>query len=960
MATKSKAELLQDISNYITNKVGKVRKAEHGAVARNMVESVDKWIRDNISLLQGLIAEKQDKRDDALGTTEKTVAGAINEMLVNLSTFQNSTAGTIRGIGENLNGLASGIAGANGRIDTLNAKFPIGSGHVVANNDALAVEPDSIFYKHNHIDFSTEHGHSNIMRKDNGFNSLFPIVKQSVSTIEFLAIASTDTNTTNSRYLTVNSDYENQNGNFTVSVLGLPNDSPYYQSFDLLKISTYSYDKGIRAMHPVRYGLNTGYIAPVEYLRINPQGEFCYKKIVEYDSSENYHAFTMYDILIANEHSFEYGSYVLVRNSSQSPSPYKLLRSTQQEFVASYIVYDNGMEYPQNYYSLWARQNHLSSTGVKDVNGVSFKYPFQLFDVSDGETYAAYVDNQTGNSFLYYRFRPADWSGYTAADDGSTYQAICISPAMNIFYLQNSVQNYGTYRQLEYQNGQFSARFENNQSVQNLFDFYNGRLQAFGDGQIYFAANSGYIGGYVKAPTGEKAFLNAYVGGINVRLVDTTLDYAEDVFTANYSIIEHYIRDNTFSNTDSRHSYRHFCVASDNAAGGSRGLILRQSNPGSNHTEALIVATDSARMEYKFWDDVNSRSANVLDVYNGRFAVYHHNPTTNYNDVTFAAHNGNMQGFYRDEINGDYIQYFNVSQNYFELFNDAGNPYLQVTPRHLKFSGTDTDVFQVENGGMRLFDGANEILQVHSSNGLVMKDYSGRILLQAHSRLAQGDSSYVQTDYPLIFAAGIEDENNPFGYIEGRIRNGQMCFFLRGEELVAKARIGDNIKEINISGGGSASVRQSVTVESFPFSTNEGARSIDAGVCSFVQTNHTSGSFQFAIYKASDRNLVTQTVARNFSDFPIGEIYADFDETVVLEANTMYYVCMFINHTDSRYLMAKRFRTELSGTGDFVNNTGVFQSVVQGTDYEPNSILSSISRTFPNTNQIDVPYIKIF
>ncbi len=164
-------------------------------------------------------------------------------------------------------------------------------------------------------------------------------------------------------------------------------------------------------------------------------------------------------------------------------------------------------------------------------------------------------------------------------------------------------------------------------------------------------------------------------------------------------------------------------------------------------------------------------------------------------------------------------------------------------------------------------------------------------------------------------------------------------------------------------------------IESFPFSTNEGARSIDAGftgfafkndfecqitrVCSFVQTNHTSGSFQFAIYKASDRNLVTQTVARNFSDFPIGEIYADFDETAVLEANTMYYVCMFINHTDSRYLMAKRFRTELSGTGDFVNNTGVFQSVVQGTDYEPNSILSSISRTFPNTNQIDVPYINI-
>lgn len=65
MAIKPIADLLQDISTYITNKVGKIRKSEHGQIERDIVES-----------LNALLTAEKDARINA----DSLLAGNMNDL----------------------------------------------------------------------------------------------------------------------------------------------------------------------------------------------------------------------------------------------------------------------------------------------------------------------------------------------------------------------------------------------------------------------------------------------------------------------------------------------------------------------------------------------------------------------------------------------------------------------------------------------------------------------------------------------------------------------------------------------------------------------------------------------------------------------------------------------------------------------------------------------------------------
>lgn len=81
MAVKTPAELLQDVSTYITNKIGKIRRSEHGAVTRDIIESFDSLITtekneriNNDSFLDSLLQAKQDN----LGFIPENIANKGN------------------------------------------------------------------------------------------------------------------------------------------------------------------------------------------------------------------------------------------------------------------------------------------------------------------------------------------------------------------------------------------------------------------------------------------------------------------------------------------------------------------------------------------------------------------------------------------------------------------------------------------------------------------------------------------------------------------------------------------------------------------------------------------------------------------------------------------------------------------------------------------------------------------
>lgn len=382
----------------------------------------------------------------------------------------------------------------------------------------------------------------------------------------------------------------------------------------------------------------------------------------------------------------------------------------------------------------------------------------------EGSGFTVY-GNEYGNANFYERLQLSD--SYLASklfhESYGAYQNLFMGHSS---FAVRGCENNGAMRNLI--NAQFGGFTVGNVVTGNVFNVQNGAMSVG-----YFDNNTGpntvfQVNPHVLNLYGTKGDITCAInpGGIDIHATDT-----RKFFRASQGSIENYGYDSKFSDTDSRYFYRHFCASSDSSVmQNNRGLILRQSNPGCNHAEALIVASDSARMEYSFWDENNSRSASVFAAYNGRFAVYHNDYNGN-NDVTFAAHNGNIRGYYRDTTNGNYIQYLNVSQDVFELFNKDGYPYipyLQILPKYFRLN----EAFAVSDGNIWFWDKGGTDL----SFGVLKHWEDGKM--------------YTYSKNPLVF--GLDAVAN------SAINHNQASFYKDGADLKLKVNIDGVMYGINL------------------------------------------------------------------------------------------------------------------------------------------------------------------
>ena len=102
MAIKTPAELLQDISTYITNKVGKIRRSEHGAVERDIVESLD-----------SLITTEKNARENADSLILNNVGEALTELEEDLVGL---IGGKVSGPASSINNSIPGFDGVTGKL----------------------------------------------------------------------------------------------------------------------------------------------------------------------------------------------------------------------------------------------------------------------------------------------------------------------------------------------------------------------------------------------------------------------------------------------------------------------------------------------------------------------------------------------------------------------------------------------------------------------------------------------------------------------------------------------------------------------------------------------------------------------------------------------------------------------------------------------------------------------------
>ncbi len=429
---------------------------------------------------------------------------------------------------------------------------------------------------------------------------------------------------------------------------------------------------------------------------------------------------TPYRRLTVGDNWFAVGGYDNTGANANSPKEYSIFNTVAGYFNFGY-VYPGALNYGYSFF-----------TGTNDygieLNKVSANGAPNYFHVEPGRFWFKAIRDTYGYDLLGVERDCFFVRGLTDRDGGVPRMSLCGSgltvygneygnanfyERLQLFdnFIASKLfhESYGAYENFYMGHNSFVARGYDD-SVGAMRDLLNAQFGSFTVGNIVtgnvFSAQNGVMSvGYFDNNTGPNTVFQVHPYSLN--LYGTTGDItcainpggidiydtsARRFFRAGCDTLEHYAYDYTFSESDSRRFYRHFCASSDSSViRNSRGLILRQSNPGCNHTEALIVATDNPRMEYKFWDEPNARSANVLDVYNGRFAVYYNDSNNGNNDVTFAAHNGSIHGYYRDYATGIYTQYFNAAPNFFVLQDTNGIDRAILENDFISFATAETN-----------------------------------------------------------------------------------------------------------------------------------------------------------------------------------------------------------------------------------------------------------------------------
>jgi hypothetical protein len=175
-------------------------------------------------------------------------------------------------------------------------------------------------------------------------------------------------------------------------------------------------------------------------------------------------------------------------------------------------------------------------------------------------------------------------------------------------------------------------------------------------------------------------------------------------------------------------------------------------------------------------------------------------------------------------------------------------------------------------------------------------------------------------------------------------------------------------QQIGQGGGGSSTV--SSGAESYPFTLTDGGINLNnefravrfTPLANFTATkaqlnmlaNHTSQTFEIAIYDVTSGNKIATTGTINFAGSTIGLRTEPLQQAVQLQAGTLYMLALFVTG-NNRYVGARRFVSALGGQN--------MDYIIQGsTTAAPNTISDlSIQQRYPgNISQIDMPYLHVF
>ncbi|MDR1729946.1 MAG: hypothetical protein LBR52_04720 [Prevotellaceae bacterium] len=173
---------------------------------------------------------------------------------------------------------------------------------------------------------------------------------------------------------------------------------------------------------------------------------------------------------------------------------------------------------------------------------------------------------------------------------------------------------------------------------------------------------------------------------------------------------------------------------------------------------------------------------------------------------------------------------------------------------------------------------------------------------------------------------------------------------------------------ISNSGEGGNIINNSSAVENFPVAMLQGGQNynnefrgmlimpesdLHAGkVMINPLANHTSGSFEIAVYDMENGQRIGTTGVISFAGIQIGFATYPLENTVHLQKNKAYSVLMFFTGSN-RYVGSTRIQSQFGSS----NQT----YAVQGGSTESAESYSqlAISQSYPESNQLDIPYIRL-
>lgn len=596
------------------------------AIPASSIEGLQEVVDGVTAGIGDVLNEKQNIHDESLDTDSKEIVPAINEIFAGLSNIQ---------------------------VD--------GSGHVVANNGTLELENPESFIKY----FEGEWGNTskrwldaspssfNLRGVTSSDNYAYFSVQDGLLQLSKMIPASGG-----QTYDACNEVFRAENGHLQVQKL-----FPWGSTYTTFDVGYYG-GGDLTLTKLTQYNGNN--IHTDDIMRVR-DGEF---KLVKTYMSGNYPS--SFNYLTAQD-----GEFAIKKRLPICDSNYDIFR-LNNDYLECNSAFD-----PQAYS---AQYFHVNKQGSMSVRG-AYPYPGGVNTYSTLE-----VSNNYGINV-----------NKVVSQQGSDFYAATILSANIIGDLGYSYNNNfrvgGVYNSSSGYMGKYAADLLYVAGDDSYSDYYlsssyvlkyNGN-QAYSFNPLYLSYNSlatdFSINDALLDSNGEPLSIKALRANRREGLEHQDFDYNNNSYYLRFAVNNNRL---VFGAKDANSNIYEFLRVDNDNQNNSSGLILAQSNSNSPHNPALIIDTNSPRIEYKAWDSNYGNSFNVMDLYSGRFGTYYHDYTSGYTHETMAVHNGNFYlknvGNYTFQVNDGNIQAYSGGNSYFQInpgsvqASVSNNAYLKINP----------------------------------------------------------------------------------------------------------------------------------------------------------------------------------------------------------------------------------------------------------------------------------------